>query len=406
MKKLRINTKKTLIITMGIIAIIGLLWSCEKDKVDIFWNDNEAAVLMDISPLGAFVGSEVTINGKYFSSKANNTVTFNGLDADIISANLTNIVAVIPAVNPGDNVDVTVTSDGLASNTLSYTVGIPIVPTITSLDPVTGKVASTVTITGTDFSTTPSENIVMFNGVQAVVSESTATTLTVTVPAGATTGDVTVARDGESNGMEFTVIESFTLVVPVTASEDDVEEGGLNGAMTLTSSDLEIGEWDTWDAVSGTDQGVQVIGIRFPGITIPPGASILSATIQLTSDASGSEVRQVTIYGEAIGNAPVYTLDPYNVSTRDRTTANYVWDIPEWTASGLSGAEQRTGDLNEVVQEVVDRGDWASGNAINFIILYTGPAIPEGASSGGRQTKSWDDGEAGVAPVLTVVYDY
>ena len=200
------------------------------------------------------------------------------------------------------------------------------------------------------------------------------------------------------------MLDSQTLIVAVTTSEDDVEEGGINGAMTLTSSDLEIGEYDTWTQ-NGVAQGVQTIGIRFPNITIPPGATVLSATIQLTSDASGSEVRQVTIYGEAIGDAPVYTNDPYNVSTRVRTTANSVWDIPAWTAEGLSGADQRTGELNTVVQELLDRGDWASGNAMNFIFIYTGPAIPDGASSGGRQTKSWDDGAANVAPVLQIVYD-
>jgi len=407
MKKIKINTKKTFILYMSIIAIIGLLWSCEEEGVEKFWNDNEAAVITEVTPQGSFVGAEVTIIGKYFSSKADNTVTVGGLDATIKHANLTEITIEIPGVTPGAAVDVVVTSDGKTSNTLSYTTGVPIIPVLTALDPTSGKVGSSVVITGTNFGETAADNLVKFDDAEANITEVTLTTITVTVPANAPTGDVdiTVTVDGESNALTYTVLESLTLVVPVTASEDDVEEGGLNGAMTLTSSDLEIGEWDTWGAVSGTDQGVQVIGIRFPNITIPPGSTVLSASIQLTSDASGSEVRQVTIYGEAIGNAPVYTEDPYNVSTRDRTTANCVWDIPPWAAEGLSGADQRTGELNTVVQELLDRGDWASGNAMNFIFLYTGPAIPEGMSSGGRQTKSWDDGAANVAPVLTIVYD-
>ncbi|TFH39512.1 MAG: hypothetical protein E4G95_00940 [Bacteroidia bacterium] len=407
MKKIKINTSKTFIIFMSIVAIIGLLWSCEDEKMEVFWNDNEAADISEVTPQGAFVGSEVTIHGKYFSSKALNTVSFGGMDATIIGANITEITVEIPGVTPGAAVDVVVTSDGKTSNALSYTTGVPIIPVLTALNPTSGKVGSSVVITGTNFGATTEDNIVKFNGTEATVTDVTATTVTATVPAGAPTGevDITVTVDGESNALTYTVLEAYTLVVPVTVSEDDVEEGGLNGAMTLTSSDLEIGEWDTWDAISGTDQGVQVIGIRFPNITIPPGATVLSASIQLTSDASGSEVRQVTIYGEAIGNAPVYTNDLYNVSTRVRTTANYVWDIPAWTNEGLSGAAQRTGELNGVVQEVLDRVDWASGNALNFIMLYTGPAIPEGADTGGRQTKSFDDGANDVAPVLTIVYD-
>ena len=406
MNKININTRKTFILFMSIAAIVGVLWSCQEEGPEIFWNDNEAAVITEVTPQSSFVGSEVTIIGKYFSSKADNTVSFGGLDATITHANLTEITVEIPGVTPGAAVDVVVTSDGKASNSLSYTTGIPIIPVLSSLDPSSGKVGSSVVISGTNFGPTPADNIVKFGDAEAVVTEVTATTVTVTVPAGAATGevDLTVTVDGESNALTYTVLESLTLIVPVTTSEDDVEEGGLNGAMTLTSSDLEIGEYDTWTQ-GGVAQGVQTIGIRFPNITIPPGATVLSATIQLTSDASGSEVRQVTIYGEAIGNAPVYTNDPYNVSTRDRTTANCVWDIPPWAAEGLSGADQRTGELNTVVQELLDRGDWASGNAMNFIFLYTGPAIPDGASTGGRQTKSWDDGAANVAPVLTIVYD-
>ena len=135
MKKLKINTIKTLILSMSIIAIIGLLWSCEEEKMEIFWNDNEAAVITDISPQGAFVGSEVTIHGKYFSSKAENTVSFGGMDATITGANLTEISVEIPGVTPGATVDVVVTSDGKTSNSLSYTTGIPIIPVLSSLDP-------------------------------------------------------------------------------------------------------------------------------------------------------------------------------------------------------------------------------------------------------------------------------
>jgi|GEM_PF-1808406 len=59
-------------------------------------------------------------------------------------------------------------------------------PTITSFAPSEGAVGTTVTITGTNFSATPANNIVFFGATKATVSTSTATSLTVTVPAGAT----------------------------------------------------------------------------------------------------------------------------------------------------------------------------------------------------------------------------
>ena len=403
MKKLVTISKRALKL-MSIVAFVSFIGSCEQKEMEAFWNDNAAAAITSVSPEAAMVGEEITIEGKYFSSTANNTVSFNGLRGTITEASLMSITAIVPEGAESGNI--AVVCDGKVSNLLPYTVIPPIIPTITSIDPITGKVGETVVITGIDFSTTPSENIVKFNGLEATVTESTATSITTSVPAGATSGNVTVTRDEESNGIYFTVKISYTITVKITESEDDVEEGQFNGAMALSSSDLEIGEYDTWDAVSGTDQGVQVIGVRFPGIDIPATASILSANIQFTSDDDGASPRQITIYGENIGNAPVYTEDAYNVSTRERTTANAVWDIPTWTDSGLAGAAQRTSDLLNVVQEIVDRGDWASGNSMNFILLYTGVEIAVGESKEGRQTKSVDDSDGvDVSPILTIIYE-
>ena len=65
-------------------------------------------------------------------------------------------------------------------------------PYISSFSPINGFSGDTVTITGTNFNSTPSNNIVNFNGTQAVVTAATETSLTVTVPAGASTGKIRV----------------------------------------------------------------------------------------------------------------------------------------------------------------------------------------------------------------------
>ena len=57
-------------------------------------------------------------------------------------------------------------------------------PTITSFTPTSGAVGSTVTLTGTNFSTTSANNIVYFGGVKATVTAATATQLIVNVPLG------------------------------------------------------------------------------------------------------------------------------------------------------------------------------------------------------------------------------
>jgi len=73
--------------------------------------------------------------------------------------------------------------------------GDSLVPTITAFNPTTGTVGSSVTITGTNFSTTPGNNIVRFGATKATVTAATTTQLTVTVPAGATFAAITVTTN-------------------------------------------------------------------------------------------------------------------------------------------------------------------------------------------------------------------
>lgn len=398
MKNIITIAKKTLLF-MSVIAFVGFIGSCDKTDDSTIWDDSVAATLTNMSPTSALVGKEVTITGKYFSSKANNTVSFNGIDAEITSANITTIIAIMPEGSTDGNL--TVISDGLVSNGLPYTVIQPIIPTITSIDPITGKIGSTVTITGTDFSTTPMENEVRFNGTQATVTESTATTITTTVPAGATTGDVTVTRDEASNGILFTVTESFTVTATIATDEDDGEEGAINGAMALYSSDLELGEYDTWTQ-DGIAQGVQTVGVRFIDLDIPAGANILSASIQFECDATGDDEAEMTIYGEDTGNASVFTEEPYNFTSRTMTTEKVVWDIPEWVEKQDRGPAQQTPSLVGIVQAIVNRGDWVAGNSMAFILKPSGTTVDETSSSGGREAEA-DPGDDAAA--LTVVYE-
>lgn len=399
MKKINIITKKFIQFFVGILAIIAILLSCEEEESQI-WNDNEAPTLMSVTPTSGKVGGEIILTGQYFSSKANNTVSFNGLDATIIAANISIIKAIMP--EGATSGDIVVTSDGLKStNSLSYTVVEPIIPTITSIDPTSGKVGETVTITGIDFSTTPEDNVVKFNGVQATVTASTATTITTSIPAGATTGNVTVTRDGESNGVLFTVSVSYTLIVQISAEEDDVEEGALNGAMAFDSSDLELGDYDTWTQ-AGIEQGVQTVGLKFNAIDIPVGSTILSASIQFTCDAVGADPAEMTIYGENVGNATAFVDIAYDLKNRTKTAEKVVWDIPEWVATGDAGVAQQTPNLISVVQEIINNGDWNLGNSMVLILTPSGSTVDETSSSGGREAEA---GPGDDAAILTIVYE-
>lgn len=83
-------------------------------------------------------------------------------------------------------------------------------PTISSFNPSSGLVGSTVVITGTNFSTVPANNTVRFNGVPATVTNATSNSLTVTVPAGATSGLISVVV----NWLTATNSSAFTVLSP------------------------------------------------------------------------------------------------------------------------------------------------------------------------------------------------
>ncbi len=71
-------------------------------------------------------------------------------------------------------------------------------PSIIAFSPTSGPVASTVTLNGVNFSSTPANNDVKFNGAKAEVTASTGSSITVKVPAAATSGIITVTVGGQS----------------------------------------------------------------------------------------------------------------------------------------------------------------------------------------------------------------
>ncbi|MCK4923263.1 MAG: IPT/TIG domain-containing protein [Bacteroidales bacterium] len=409
MKNLLKIKNKSILLVASLIVVLGLVWSCEEE---VYNPGIQAPEITSIESDTAFVSQEVTIYGANFSSALiGNVVSFNGITAEIIETSTVALTVIVPV--GAETGDVTVTTNDLTSAGFPFTVGVPIIPAITTVEPDIGKVGTTVTITGTDFSTTPGDNFVTFGGVGAIVTAATETSITVTVPAGAATGDVVVKRDAASNGVLFTVTLSSSVIRQIDDEADDAEEGE-NGRMANESSDLELGRWDEWTQ-DDVAQGAQTIGIKFNDITIPAGSVILAASIQFTCDKPGAAPVQLTIFGEMVGNPVSYTdkdvalpdgsVDILNdITSRPRTTVSAVWDVPEWLKAGDAGAAQTTIDLASIIQEIIDGGDWADGNSMAFILEPTGPSASDAIdpSADGREAEA---GPGSDAPTLTIIYD-
>ncbi|MBN1674039.1 MAG: fibronectin type III domain-containing protein [Kiritimatiellae bacterium] len=149
----------------------------------------------------------------------------------------------------------------------------------------------------------------------------------------------------------------------VDSSTRDVEERVGSGTLYVNSSDLEM-------VMDGSRE--QMVGLRFGPVPIPYGATVRAAYVQFTADEAHTESTRLTIQGEAADDSRRFGGS--TVSSRARTLASASWSPPGW-AIGEAGAAQRTPDLSALVQEIVDRPGWASGNHLALIVTGSGRRV-------------------------------
>ncbi len=173
-----------------------------------------------------------------------------------------------------------------------------------------------------------------------------------------------------------------TIEVRVSSSSDDAEESST-GNVSLTSSDLEL-------VFDGSNQ---TVGMRFNNIQVPQGAQIHNAYIQFKVDEINSEIVSLQFEGEAVDNAQTFTSADGNISSRARTTASVLWSPPPWTLVGEDGLDQRTLNIALIIQEIINRSGWTSGNSLAMIVTGTGT----------RWAESFN-GDASGAPLLHIEF--
>ncbi|MGI9341198.1 MAG: LamG domain-containing protein, partial [Gammaproteobacteria bacterium] len=188
-----------------------------------------------------------------------------------------------------------------------------------------------------------------------------------------------IAGGGGGGGGPTTTFE-----VRVGTSSDDAEERVSNGNVNLTSSDLEL---------ISDGSNAQLVGMRFTNVTVPNGATIANAYVQFQVDETNSGGTNVNVQGQAIDDAPTFTSSNSNISSRSLTTATVPWAPVPWTTVGDAGTDQQTPDIAAVIQEIVNRPGWTSGNDI--VIIVTGS---------GERTAESQNGVSAAAPLLHIEY--
>ncbi len=315
--------------------------------------------ITSLSKTSGFAGNLITITGNDFGSAqtaVDGSVTLDGTSASVTTWSSTSIVAEVPVGSTTGNV--VVTANGDSSNGISFTISLPV---ITSLSPTSGAVGTSVTITGTGFG---SSGMVTFDGTSATAGSWSATSIGVTVPTGALTGQVVVTVSGvPSQGAVFGVTATLSGTVTqsggtgISGASVQVFQNGTTKASTTTGSGgtytisaLQTGSYDVTFSASGF------------GATLQTGVSVSGsgATLNQTLGSAGTIAGQITqsngttaISGASIvvtqGGEPISTATSngsgnYSIGNLSAGSYSVSASATGYVALGLNGVSVTTGN--------------------------------------------------------------
>jgi hypothetical protein len=159
--------------------------------------------------------------------------------------------------------------------------------------------------------------------------------------------------------LAVSTLSSSDVNIKIDAFSDDAEEWE-SGVIARYSDDIDIGE-------DSSSTGNQYIALRFINISIPQDSTIVNASIKVTvkRDSSLGPI-EFNITAEDIGDSPIISNPKYNISNRTRTSAQVtnIIDSGDW---GTINQSYYTSNISTVIQEVIDRTDWAIGNSLSIL---------------------------------------
>ncbi len=163
-----------------------------------------------------------------------------------------------------------------------------------------------------------------------------------------------------------------TFTSKISRQSNDAEEIISSGQIILQSDDLELVE----DGIND-----QLVGLRFENLLIPRNSAVTDAYITFTADRDSSAATNLVIKGNDRSNATIFTTANKNISNRTSTSAEVSWNnIESWD----SGKSYNTPALTNIVQEIINRGGWNTGNSMAFILSGSGTRSAHSASDLGN----------------------
>ncbi len=290
--------------------------------------------ITSLSPTSGDPGTAVVIQGANFdAAQGSGQVTFNGLTASVVSWSASSITAYVPVGASTGNVVVTA-PNGVASNGVSFNVTDNL--GITLLSPANGPVGTAVTIFGGGFGSTQGSSTLAFNGTTATVTSWSEDEIVATVPAGTSTGPVTVTLGGGS--MAWSAVP-FVLSTSVQVTDS------LGNNSSYTSAML----GGAWQNIAATGSGCSSCTVR--------------GNVQDSYDGSGN----VLTHTDELGHVTTYTYDAANNVISASTQLNTTTTVTtSYTYNSFGEVLTMTDPLGNVTTNTYD----ANGN----LLSVTSPA--------------------------------
>jgi hypothetical protein len=292
-----------------------------------------------VNPASGAVGSTVTITGSNFgNSQGTSTARFGTTNASVSAWSATSITAVVPNLTAGAQ-SVTVVVNGVSSNASTFTVVTQQPsPAISSLNPTSGAVGTSVTVSGSNFGASQGTSTARFGTANASISSWSATQIVATVPnvsPGAT--NVTVTVNGvSSNAPAYTV---------TTVTQPD-----FSIARAPTSLTVNRGAGGTV-AITLTRTGGFTGNVTFAATGLPSGITATFAPAQTTGNTSTLTLAASS--AATLGNATV------------TITASSATTPPHSTTLALTVANPTTGTVT-ATGVVASNSPWFAEEQLRF----------------------------------------
>jgi hypothetical protein len=268
-------------------------------------------------------------------------------------------------------------------------------PVINSFNPISGTPGTAITIIGSNFGSTPPENIVKFNNTNAIVSNSTSASITTAVPIGATSGRITITVDGQT----ATSSSDFDVLAPTILSFSPTS-GMIGTTITITGINFTGATAVSFGGTAATSFTVvsstsitAVIANGASGtvsVTTPGGIATLAGFTYITppiitgfTPNVGIFGTSVTITGTNFGVAPTNNIVKFNGTTATVIGTPTATSITTTVPSGAT-----TGKIT------VEVGSLKATSTTNFYI---------GSSS--RLGRFVVDKTSGCAPLTVTIID-